>query len=465
MTFANLTNSFDPLRQLGLLWRVWRLRLNPWLADNIEGASQSMALSETRLPRLLSLTVLTLSAATFLFVGWAALTPVKELARTEGQALPGGYTQLVQHLEGGLVREILVHEGDFVQKGQVLVRLDGAGLEEDFHEQQDLVTALALESARLHAVLDGHEPDFSGSGASPAAIADQRRMYDSTRDSHASELAVIDEQIAQKRTMLPRLRQSLEAARRNLSGAKEGLDIYEGLAAKGLAARTVTLKKQEEYNGSQNTVDSLSQQLQQAQKELDEVGRRRQALVDQQRDTAFTELNKIDGDLAQSRENLKKRNNRVDRLEVRAPVAGYVKGLRLNTIGSVIPAGQTLMEIVPVNEQLVIELRILPQQIGRVAVGQVAQVKVDSYDYVRFGSIPGTLQSISAMTFTDDIRRQDYYKGRVLLSRNYAGSQPGLHPILPGMTVDADIVTGEKSVLGYLLKPIQVAMRNALTEQ
>jgi HlyD family type I secretion membrane fusion protein len=123
------------------------------------------------------------------------------------------------------------------------------------------------------------------------------------------------------------------------------------------------------------------------------------------------------------------------------------------------------MEIVPGDEQLIVEARILPQQVGRVAPGQTVQVKVDSYDYVRFGTIPGTLESISAMTFTDEVRRQDYYKGRIRLSKSYAGAVPGANPILPGMTVDADIVIGEKSILGYLLKPIQVAIHNALTEQ
>jgi adhesin transport system membrane fusion protein len=436
-----------------------------WSQDDVGEASQSMVLKETHLPRLLTLTMATLSVAILVFFIWAACTPVKELARTEGQLLPSGYSQLVQHLEGGLVREILVHEGDFVQKDQLLMRLDGAGLEEDYREQQALVESLSLQAERLQALLENRAPNFTALSKSTAAISEQQHMYETTRDAGGSARAVIDEQIAEKQKTIARLKQSIGTSTNNLGVAKENSSIYADLNSKGLTSRTNYLKKEQELNTQQGELNSLNGQLEETKRELGEYTRRREALAGQQRDTAYTELNHVRSELAQATQNLKKRNDRVGRLEVRSPVMGYVKGLRVNTIGSVIPAGQTLMEIIPVDEQIIAEARILPQQIGRVAVGQEVQVKVDSYDYVRFGTIPGILESISAMTFTDEIRRQDYYKGRIRLSKNYAGSTPNTHPVLPGMTVDADIVVGEKSVLGYLLKPIQIAMHNALTEQ
>lgn len=462
------TSVFHPLtlrQQLRMLYRAMHINYLRWFSDDLNSVSQSMALSETRLPRLLKLSIITLSSATGLFLLWASITPVKELARTEGQVLTAGYSQIVQHLEGGLVKTILVHEGDFVQKDQLLVELDGAGIEEDYREQEALVESLSLQSELLHALLEKKTPNFAGLGASEQAIAQQQHMYETMRDSRASERAVLDEQIAQKETAITRLSQALGTANSNLGVSRESSNIYNGLAGKGLVSRTTALKKQEELNSKKGDVNNIAQQLEEARRELSEFQRRREALASQQRDSTYNDLHKVESDLAQARENLKKRNDRVSRLEVRAPVMGYVKGLKVNTIGAVIPAGQTLMEIVPVDEQLVVEARILPQQVGRVAVGQDVQVKVDSYDYVRYGSIPGKLESISAMTFTDEIRRQDYYKGRIRLERNYAGAQPGAHPVLPGMTVDADIVTGEKTVLGYLLKPIQVAVHNAMSEQ
>lgn len=464
MAQNNALQTITMHRQIMMLVRSLRRAYHRWFSDELGGVSQSMALPETHLPRLLTLSIATLSGATFLFILWAALTPVKEIARTEGQVLPSGYNQLVQHLEGGLVKAIMVHEGDFVQKDQLLLQLDGAGLQEDFNEQQALVEALSLQGEMLHAILEDRAPDFTGLG-SGKSIEQQQRAYETMRDARADERAVLDEQIVQKRAAITRMEKGLATARSNLGVSQESKGIYSSLEAKGLVARTTSLKKQEELISRQGDVNSMEQQLAGARAELKEFERRSEALVSQQRDSAFGDLHKVESDLAQAMENLKKRNDRVARLEVRAPVMGYVKGLRVNTIGSVIPAGQTLMEIVPVDAQLIVEARILPQQIGRVSAGQEVQVKVDSYDYVRFGTIPGELESISAMTFTDEARQQDYYKGRVRLSRNYAGAQEGSHIVMPGMTVDADIVTGEKTVLGYLLKPIQIAAHNAMTEQ
>ncbi len=436
-----------------------------YFIDDVSALSQSQAFEETPLPKLLKFTVATLSVSTLAFIGWSAITPIKELARTEGQVVPTGYSRLVQHLEGGLVREILVHEGDFVQKDQVLVRLDGAGTEEDWREQEARVLGLSLQRERLSALLEDRAADFSKFASQPEQAKEQQKMFDTALEARRRERAVLEEQIEQKRTAITRIEQSLATAQSNLTLSGESQAIYAKLTKDGLAARTTYIKKQEEYNSRKGDVSSLSRQKEEAAKELTEYKERLDALAAQQRDSAYNELHRVESDLAQSNEMLKKRQDRVARLEVRSPVMGYVKGLKLNTIGAVIPAGQTLMEVVPVEEQLVVELKIMPQQIGRIETGQTVQVKVDSYDYVRFGTIEGHLESISATTFTDEARREDYYKGRVRLIKNYAGGQPGMHPVIPGMTVDADIVTGEKSVLAYLLKPIRSAMYNSLTEQ
>ena len=461
---SNAMPSYTIGQQIRSLRNGWRTYAERWFNDDLTTATQSMQVEESHLPRLLTLMVTILSGATILFIVWAAMTPVKEIARTNGQVLPSGYSQLVQHLEGGLVHAIYVKEGDFVQKDQLLVQLDGAGLEEDFKEQQALVDALAMQVERLHALLENREMRYP-ENIKPQVIADQKRMFDEMKATQATELSVLDAQIEQKRITISRLSQSLGTANSTLGVAAEGKNIYAQLNAKGLATRSNYLMKQQEVLARQGDVNSIGHQIDEARHELTEFEQRRQALAGQQRDSAYSELRKAEADLAQASEALKKRNDRVDRLEVRSPVMGYVKGLKLNTIGAVIPAGQTLMEIVPVDEKLIVEAHISPQQIGRVMPGQHVRVKVDSYDYVRFGVIEGTLESISAMTFPDEVRHQDYYKGRVILSRNYAGPTPGKHLIMPGMTVDADIVTGEKTILGYLMKPIQVAVHNSMSEQ
>ncbi len=445
-------------------WRLMRQRAAAPFRENTEDLGMSLGLEETTLPKTLKLSMLAFSLATFTFIAWAAITPVKELARAEGQVVPSGYSQLVQHLEGGLVREIMVREGDFVQKEQILARIDGAGTEEDLREQGALVQSLEVQAEKLRALIEGREVDFSKTNAGREEIEAQTKMFNSMRFARISERTVLKEQVQQKREVISRLQQALGTARANLGVAAESRNIYAGLQEKGMAARTAYLAKQQEYNTRAGDVANIGKQIAEAKGELSEYEKRLEALTAQHKDTAYSELNRVESELAQASENLKKRQARVTRLEVRSPVMGYVKGLKLNTIGSVIPAGQTIMEIVPVEEQLVVEVRIPTEQIGRVAVNQPVQVKVDSYDYVRFGTIEGVLQSISAMTFTDD-NRKEYYKARVALEHNYIGAASGFHKIIPGMTVDADIVIGEKTILAYLLKPIRTAIYNSLSEQ
>jgi HlyD family secretion protein/adhesin transport system membrane fusion protein len=458
-----------PELTLSATFRDWRAGLahfsRRWFHDDAGLASQSMALEESHLPRLARVTVMTLSSATFLFLVWAAVTPLKEIARTEGQVLPSGYSQIVQHLEGGLVRYILVHEGEFVQKGQPLLTLGGAGTEEDYQAEQLQVETLSLKAERLKALLENREPDFSAISASVAATLEEQGVFETMRASQQAERKVLEEQTEEKRAALRRLSQAYATARTTAKTGAESQAIYADLNRQGLVARTSYLKKEEEYNIQRGEANGLLRQMEEGKRALREYERRSQALSAQQRDGVYAELRHTETDLQQARESLKKREDRIKRLDIRSPVAGYVKGLRVNTIGAVVPAGQTLMEIVPAGEQLILEAHISPQQVGRVAVGQEVQVKIDSYDYVRYGSIPGRLESVSAMTFTDEARHQDYYKGRIRLERNYAGQAAGAHFIIPGMTADADIVTGEKTILGYLLKPVQAAMQNAMHEQ
>lgn len=442
---------------------------NPTHHDDLGSLGRSLALDEVPLPRLLRLSVVVLCLSVVLFVTWAALTPVKELARTEGQVIPSGYTRVVQHLEGGLVREILVREGDKVQAGQVVMRIDGAGTEEDMREQRALAVALALQTERLQAVLATRTPDFAAITDDPVLLGEQQRLFDSTRSAQLTERSVLQDQVAQKQTIIERLQSNMATAQDNLALAQEARDIYAKLIRQGHTTRPLYLKKQEELNSARGQLAGLNLQVTEAKTQRQEYQKRLETLIAQQRDGLLTELQDAQTKLAQASESLKKRADRVDRLDIKAPVTGYVKGLRANTIGAVVPSGETLMEIVPTGDTLVIELRIPPEQIGRVAVGQPVQVKVDSYDYVRWGTVPGTLTSVSASvsatTFVDEVQRREYYRARVRLERDHIGKIPGRHPIIPGMTVDSDIVIGEKSVLAYLLKPIRSAMYNALTEQ
>ncbi len=318
--------------------------------EQLQFLRQSARLEESAAPYLVRGAMLALSTLVFLFIAWMMFTKIEEIAQAPGEVVPNGFVQIVQHYDGGIVKEILVREGGEVKAGDTLLKLDGAGAQQDLNKAQ--IELKGLE--------------------------------------HAA------------------------------ATAREMFDIQESLKKQGVSSQVKYLETR------------------------------------QARDQAESELN-------QQKEVTKRLQDRVERLEVRAPVAGLVKGLKLNTIGEVVKPGDPLMEIVPTAETLVVEAHIPPADIGHVAVGQKVKVKVSSFDYGRFGAVDGTLEFISATTF-DGANNEKYYRGRITLKQNHVGTHEEMK-ILPGMTVQAGIITGSKSVLGYLLKPVQRAMADALSEK
>ena len=201
-----------------------------------------------------------------------------------------------------------------------------------------------------------------------------------------------------------------------------------------------------------------------ARETIAEANLRLNELHNSQREEAFSELGRLGGEIAQTSETLRKLKDRVARLEIHAPSRGYIKGLQFTTIGGVIAPAQVVMELVPTDDVLVAETRISTEDIGHVHLGQPVTVKVSAFDYIRYGSISGELVSISASTFVDEDGRP-YYKGRVALDSDLVGDGARAQPIIPGMTVQADIQTGERTLLQYLLKPVYVSLDQAFSER
>ena len=378
--------------------------------------------------------------------------------------VPSGHVQNIQHLEGGIVKEIAVQEGERVEIGQVLLRLDGAGSEQDLSEIRAKELSLSLQAERLRAYVEGRAPDFTKYNAPQTMVDEQKAIFSGMMRARAGEEDVLHQQIAQKRDALAALQSERATQTKSLGYATEARNIQRSLMEKGLASKMSALKREDDVSTTQGRMNTLTQQIAQAQKEINEFEQRLSASGAQKHDDRYQELDKTEAELAQVRESVKKSAGRVGRLEVKAPVRGYVKGLKVNTIGGVIGSGETLMEIVPVAPQLVVEVKLSPKDVGHVSLGQKVMVKVDSFDYARYGIIEGRLEYVSATTFVDE-SRQSFYRARIRLDHDYVGKVAGAYRVLPGMTVDADIVTGRKSVLSYLLKPVQIALNSAFTER
>lgn len=433
-------------------------------ADQLRYLPQSVKMEEAVNPHIVRLTMTLISVAILTFILWSSFTEINEMARAEGEVVPQGFVQVVQHLDGGLVREILTREGDLVEEGQVLVRIDDGGARQDLAEAQSLQNSLEMQSERLHAFVEDRKPDFSAFGEGKEFVEKQQRIFSSMINARKKERHVIEDQIIQKREVLNTLKARQETLKKNIIIAEELMTMSEKFKVKGSVSQKDYLETKRGLNDLQGDMAAAQADIAGAQSILAEYGNRLSSLEAKHQDEVYMQLDGIESEFKQNYEVISKLKSRAARLDIRAPVTGVVKGLKLNTIGGVVEPGITLMEIIPVDKSLVVEARILPSDIGHIKVGQNVRIKVRTFDFSRYGALDGQLDFITATTFLDD-QNNPYYRGRIVLSQNFVGGLAGKNTILPGMTVEVDIVTGKKTILAYLLKPIHLSLRSALSER
>lgn len=426
--------------------------------------SQAIRLEETVNPHIVTATMSIVSISIVIFLAWAGFANINEVARASGEVVPQGYEQTVQHLEGGLIKSILVQEGTIVNKGQVLAVLDSSGLEEDLKRARSRDATLKMQEERLRAFVENRSPDFStNNDMSAVVLGDQNDFFTGMRESRQKEEKIIKNQIAQKKQAIYALNSDLKTAQSNLSITQDLYDRRVELNTRGYASDIQLLETKEKRNLMQGEVRRIQNEIEMARREISEYEGRLDSLSAKHRDNAFEKLDQILAQKAENVEVIKKLEARMDRLEVRSPAMGLVKGLNVHTVGAVIQPGETLMDIVPVGQTTHVEVKISPKDIGHLSIGQPVQVKFSTFDFSRYGSVKGKLAHISATTFNGQ-NGERYYQGRVTLEKSYVGDDPN-NVVLPGMTVMADIITGDKTILQYLLKPIHRSMKTAFTER
>jgi HlyD family secretion protein/adhesin transport system membrane fusion protein len=427
----------------------------------IELMGEATRLEEQATPRLLRATVAALSLTVFAFVGWAAVADVKQVAHTVGEVMPEGRPQVIQHLEGGIVQDIMVEDGDLVSAGDVLVRLDEEEARADLAAARHRRLALALEAERLRAFIAGRTPDFSAfADAPPAMIGEHEAFFRDMVAARQREADVIGHEIAQSTRALDALRADLVAAEANLEVAREVERRRADLESRGLSSTMALLSDRQRVIELEGRVARLAADIRSAQDLIAQERSRLASLTARHRDAANEALADVSTSLAEVSERVDKLTSQIARKTLRAPVDGLVKGLSVNTIGSVLKAGEQVAEIVPVGRTLEVMVEIAPRDIGHLAVGQAVDVKLTSFDFTRYGTVKGTLVHISPTSFRTGEGRP-YFRGRVRLDASEVSGQP----ILPGMTASAAIVTGEKTVLAYLLRPVQQSLTTAMTER
>lgn len=431
----------------------------------MEALARAPGLEEIRPLRIARATLLALSGTVLALLVWAGLTPVNVVTRSYGQIMPSGYVQVIQHLEGGIVQEIRVREGQRVAQGDVLMVMNPTSVASDVNQLKQQQWALLMEHERTQAFLEGREPDFSQlSGADPQMLEEQVRAYESTLSAKQREAEVIGAQIRQRGEALHALQARAGALAKNITLGEESLGIKRNLYEKGYYSRLNFLEKQEEVNHMRGEQAAIYQDIQRTKSEIGEYESRLSSLDANTRERSYDTLTRLNNDIAKNEEAIAKYADRLARLEVRSPVNGIVKGVEVTTIGGIVAPGQKLMEVVPLDDTLTVEARIRPSDVGQLHAGLPVRVKVHAFDYTRYGGVEGTLEGISATTFVDE-KNQNYFRGTVALGKDYAGSDPAKNKLVPGMTVDAEIIAGERSLLSYLLKPVRAAADTSFTER
>lgn len=427
--------------------------------------AQSVVLEEAGSSSLIRAGMFTVGAVIIAFVLWSYFTEVDEVSVSFGEVVPSSQIQRVQHLEGGILSEILVQEGQIVEAGDVLVRLDPAAAYSERAQMQARRASLLLKAERLRAVGMDRQPDFSIVGKEYAnMVQDQESIFKVQTGSQSSNRDVLVSQIEQTRTQLDVLDEQEATLRQHMSIVEDEMRMREKLYKQGLTSKVVYLNLKREANTARGDVNKIIQERLKAQEAYEEAQNRLNQDVAKAKEEALKEMGTVTSELAQVREALAKLDDRVKRLEVRAPVRGIVKGLQASTVGGVLAPGATITEIVPLDKELIVETKITTRDVGHMRVGQPVTVKITSFDYGRYGGITGELTSISATTFMNE-KEEPYYKGTISLDRSYVGYDPENNRIMPGMTVQADVTTGKKTLLQYLLKPVYSSMNESFRER
>ena len=436
-----------------------------WSPKYTRHLGQPAVLEEVGPPGLLRTGLLLLAVLVFGFVGWAAVTRLTESTRAIGFVTPTGSVMSVQHLEGGIVSEILVRDGALIEPGTVLVRLDPTAAVADLKEKQVRLAALEVQAERLRAFAESRRPNFDAiDPAYRALVSDQLVILDLQEKARREQRRVLELRIKQRRAERAIRMTDYKTLSSRIKIVSQMLAMREKLLRKGLVSRFLYLGTKQEYNTVVGDRRKNRADIARADQAIAEAEGQLAQVDAELRNDAVTQMGLVSAELAQLRQTVTRLHDRVRRLDIKSPVRGVVKGLTVNTVGAVIPTGGVIAEIVPVDGELIVEAQFLPSDVGHLEIGQTASVKVQTFDFARYGAVEGVLERLSATTFKEN-DGTIYFKGIIRLSKSYVGDNPIENLILPGMTVDIDVNTGERTLLRYLLRPVYESMDRALAER
>ncbi|MEO7505329.1 MAG: HlyD family type I secretion periplasmic adaptor subunit [Sphingomicrobium sp.] len=402
------------------------------------------------------LIIVTVSVGFALFLLWAMLAQVDEVTRGQGKVIPSSKIQLIQSSEPATVRELMVRSGQRVHRGQLLARLDDTQSSSELGQIEAETRSLSERSARLEA---------EGTGAGNTSGGDEAVLSQVRRQALSSRVAALRSSAEQRRRDAAEANATISSLSSSLKLAQNKIGMLEPLAAKNIVPQTELLDARREVVDLQGRIAAAREQAGRANAAVSEAMSQASEAGFTFRQDALNERSQINAKIAVNEQSLRGARGKLDRSELRSPVEGVVNDVQITTIGGFVNAGQKVMEVVPMGDKLLVETRVKPSDIAFIKVGDKALVKVTAYDFSTYGGLEGRVVQVSADSIYDEATREAFFNVIIETNKAYLKSQGRELPITPGMMTDTQIITGRKSVLSYLLKPVLKARSDALRER
>jgi adhesin transport system membrane fusion protein len=464
-----------PARRIQKILERLRVRLQPafdrWLsgwrtdpdrpeADFVADADYYMIYQEPLRARIL---VKTLIVVVAVFILLAAVTKVDEITKGEGKVIPSRQLQVLQSLDGGVVSSIAVQEGQIVDTDQLLLQIDSTRFVSSAREGQAQFMSLLAKSARLRAIAEGKpfEPPPEAIKEEPQIVEEERRLYEARTSELDAQVSIARQQLAQRQQELTEVRAKRYQAEQAYELSARELSVTKPLITSGAVSEVELLRLERDVARFRGEREMATAQISRVQAAIAEASRKIQEVELNFRGEARKELAEALGKLNALSETNVGLEDKVKRSAIRSPVRGTVKRLLVNTVGGVVQPGKDIVEIVPLEDALLLEAKVLPKDIAFLRPGQKVVVKFTAYDFSIYGALNGKLEQIGADSVSDE-KGNTFYVVRVRTDKPSLGENL---PIIPGMVAEVDIVTGQKSILSYLLKPVLRAKQAALTER
>ncbi|BCH11902.1 HlyD family type I secretion periplasmic adaptor subunit [Mesorhizobium sp. 131-3-5] len=429
-----------------------------------------MLAREDRPPLFASASLFIIGALFVSSVAWASFAEVDEIARGEGKVIPASKTQIIQASEPGVVQEIAVKIGQIVKKNDLIIRLDNTMNTSSLGEQQAKARALRTRIARLKFEQTGN---IDGPFPCPAEIQkvapeicdNEQKLLVARRDNFQVKLSVLKSRLDQRLNELDEANANLDRLTKNLEVSDRETALVESMVKKGLMARTEQIRVEREQTELRGQLNLAGESIKKAKAAITEAQLQVNELGLQLQQEALSDLTQALADLSVVDETIRGATDKVARTDIRSPVDGIVNTLDINTVGAFVQPGAVVAGIVPTSETLLVEARVSPRDVAFIRPDQDALIKITAYDFSIFGGIEGKVSNITADSLVDQKTGEPYYQVRVATERSTLTRDGKTYSIIPGMICSVDIKTGHKTILTYLLKPINKAREEAMSER